>query len=137
LPGLEEGIHALKIKAWDAMNNSNEVSITCRVIKNRSFSIYRLFNFPNPFSNRTTFRFEHDPDLQDVEVEISIFNTSGQLLKSIKRTINTGGNRSSDIEWDSKSGPGTHILSGTYIYRLRVTSNNGSMAERAGKMVVQ
>jgi hypothetical protein len=136
LPVPEEGIHTLKIKAWDAVNNSNEVSMTFTVVRNKSFSVYRVFNFPNPFNSKTTFRFEHDLDNQHVNVLIDIFTTSGRLIKSIKHTINTGANRSSDIEWNSNSDAGSPILSGIYIYRLRVTGSDGTMVEKAGKMVV-
>ncbi len=135
LPVSEEGIHTLKIKAWDGVNNSNEVTITFRVA-GKAFSIYRVFNFPNPFNSKTTFRFEHNLDAQDVDVLINIYTLSGRLLKSVKRTINTGANRSSDIEWDVNSDSGSHILSGIYIYRLRVISKNGTMVEKAGKMMV-
>jgi hypothetical protein len=72
----------------------------------------------------------------DVQVLINVYTISGRLLKTVKRTINTGVNRSSDIEWDLKSDSGSPILSGTYIYQLRITSNQGTTAEKSGKMVV-
>jgi len=136
LPVFAEGPHTLKIKAWDAVNNSNEIVVTFNVIKNKSFTIYRVFNFPNPFTTKTTFRFEHDLNAQVVEAQVDIFTTSGRCLKSMKRTINTDGNRSSDIEWDSKSGSGPYIPGGVYFYRISVTNINGSVVQKAGKMII-
>ncbi|MEO6000219.1 MAG: type IX secretion system sortase PorU [Chitinophagaceae bacterium] len=137
IPTLEEGFHTVKIKAWDAVNNSTEVTINCKVVKQPAFSLFRVFNFPNPFHTKTTFRFEHDLDAQNVGVLVQIYTVSGKLLKSIKRTINTGGNRSCDIEWDNNNDSSGHILNGIYIYRLRVSSINGYIAEKSGKMLIR
>lgn len=135
LPAMEEGKHTLKIKAWDAVNNSSEATANFMVAKN-PLSIVRVLNFPNPVNLKTTFRFEHNLAIQDAEALISIYTVSGQLVKSIKRTINTGGNRSSDIDWDRKDDFGAHVLGGIYIFRLRITTSNGTRAEKSGKMVI-
>jgi hypothetical protein len=136
LPALAAGIHSLKIKVWDGVNNSSETTLTCMVQTNLSFSIFRLVNFPNPFNTKTTFRFDHNLNAQNIDVSIYIYTSSGRLIKSIKRAINTGGNRSSDVEWDGNSDLGPRVKTGVYFYILSVTSENGSLVKKAGKLVV-
>ena len=48
LPEMEEGNHTIVIKAWDAANNSSEVSITFRVLKKEGLNIYNVINYPKP-----------------------------------------------------------------------------------------
>jgi len=137
LPELEEGAHSLKIKAWDGANNSNEVILTFRVVKNESFQITRAINFPNPVNAATTFRFKHDLEQQNIEVSIRIFTVSGRLVKSIKRTINIDVNRSCDIEWDGKNDRGAKVQSGVYIYSIEVTKLHGIKVQKAGKLIMK
>lgn len=137
LPALEEGNHSLKIKAWDGANNSNEVILTFRVVKNESFKITRTINFPNPADAATTFRFEHDLEQQNVKVSIRIFSVSGRLVKRIDRTINTQGNRSCDIEWNGKNDYGARIKSGIYIYSIQVKKLHGIEVQKAGKLIMK
>lgn len=135
LPFLEEGLHHIKIKAWDAANNSTEITIRFRVIINSSFSITRLLSFPNPSVSQTTFRFEHDLETQDISVEIKIYTLSGNLVKSIQQTINTGGNRSCDVEWNGKYDKGYSALSGIYVYTLQVINARGFAVFKSGQLV--
>lgn len=137
LSELAEGNHSLKIKAWDGANNSNEVILSFRVVKNKSFQITRTINFPNPVDAATTFRLEHDLEQQDIEVSIRIFSASGRLVKRIERTINTQGNRSCDIEWDGKNDHGARIKSGVYIYSIQVKKLHGIKVQKAGKLIMK
>lgn len=135
LPILEEGIHTLMVKAWDAANNSNEISIEFRVVKKPVLTVFHVFTFPNPFSSKTTFRIEHDLETQTIQVFIRIFTLSGMLVKSVHQTINTGGNRSCDIQWDGKNDNGAGLTRGIYTYTLWVETVDGLKARQAGKIV--
>lgn len=136
LPALGEGMHTLKIKVWDVANNSSETTISFRVEQNKHISIVNLINFPNPFTAKTTFRFQHDLEAQDIRVTISIFTLSGRRVKNLTSTINTGGSRSCDIDWDGKNDFGVDLPRGIYIYSLTVTTAGGVTAQKAQKLMI-
>lgn len=136
LPALEEGIHSLAIKAWDVANNSNEALIEFRVLKKQNLSLNHVLNYPNPFTTRTVFWFEHNRPNEDLRVTIQIFTVSGKLVKTIRQTINTPGNRSNDIEWNVRDDYGDKLARGVYIYQLRVTSSDGKNAVKLEKLMV-
>lgn len=135
LPILEEGVHTLMIKAWDAANNSSEATIKFLVEKKPPLISFNAFTFPNPFNSKTTFRVEHGLDVQRIQIFIRIFTLSGKLVKSIQQTINTGGDRSSDIVWDGKNDDGVTIQKGIYAYSLWIETALGDKALKAGKFV--
>ena len=122
LPELEAGPHTLNIKAWDVMNNSSETDISFIVGKDDELELSHVLNYPNPFSTRTQFWFTHNQPFKDLKVMIQIFTMSGRLIKTLKSTINTPGNRSSELEWDARDEFGDKLGRGVYFYKLRVVS---------------
>ncbi len=134
LATLSEGLHTLKIKAWDVFNNSTEILIEFTVFKKQQLQISHVYNYPNPFTSKTTFWFEHNQPGENLNVLINIFSVTGKLVHQIKRIINNVGNRSAEIDWDGKDLYGSEKLGrGVYIYRIIVTSNNGK-AEATQKL---
>jgi flagellar hook assembly protein FlgD len=93
-------------------------------------------NYPNPFTTHTTFWFEHNRAGEDLSVLVQILTVSGKLVKSIRRTINTTGNRSSEIDWDGRDEYGAKIGRGVYIYLLRVRAGDGSSVEKIEKLYI-
>jgi hypothetical protein len=136
LAALEEGIHTLNIKVWDVANNSGEAVIEFRVWKKQNLTLTHVLNYPNPFTTRTTFWFEHNRPNEDLRVGIQIFTVSGKLVKTIRQTINTPGNRSSEIEWNATDDYGDKLARGVYIYQLRVTGSDGKSATKLEKLLV-
>jgi hypothetical protein len=134
LATLSEGLHTLKIKAWDVYNNSSEIIIEFTVAKKQQLQISHVYNYPNPFTSKTTFWFEHNQPGENLNVLINIFSVTGKLVHQIKRTVNTAGNRSAEIEWDGKDNYSSEKIGrGVYIYRIIVTSNSGK-AESTQKL---
>lgn len=136
LPELDPGTHSLKIKAWDVLNNSNEVILDFTVAKDEDLVINHVLNYPNPFTTRTQFWFEHNKPGQDLEVQLQIFTISGRIIKMLKKTINTPGNRSSELEWDGKDDFGDKIGRGVYLYKLSVTAPGKLRKEKIEKLVI-
>jgi hypothetical protein len=60
LPELEPGIHSLKIKVWDVLNNSSEFILDFSVMNDDELVIDHVLNYPNPFTTKTQFWFEHN-----------------------------------------------------------------------------
>ncbi len=135
LPELSPGPHKLKIKAWDAMNNSNEYILEFVVGNKDELVLDHVLNYPNPFTTRTAFWFEHNQPFTDLYAKVEIFTVTGKLIKTLTRTINSEGTRSSDIEWDGRDDYGDRIARGVYLYRLTVRTPDGKNASKLQRLV--
>ena len=120
MPRLDPGFHTLTIKAFDVFNNSSEYVLEFRVAKDETLTLTHILNYPNPFTTKTSFWFEHNHPEEILEVQIRIFTITGKLVKSIQKTIINNGDRSSDLEWDGKDDFGEKIARGVYLYSLSV-----------------
>jgi hypothetical protein len=136
LPELKPGHHTLKIKVWDVMNNSNDYDLDFTVVENAELRVDHVLNYPNPFTTKTAFWFEHNHPGVDLYTKVEIFTVSGKLIKTIAQTINTAGNRSNDILWDGRDEYGNKIGRGVYIYRLRVATFDGKVADKWERLVI-
>ncbi|MBI1780074.1 MAG: T9SS type A sorting domain-containing protein, partial [Sphingobacteriales bacterium] len=136
LPQLEEGVHTLTIKAWDVANNSTTYLLTFRVVKSGDLEITHVLNYPNPFTTHTQFWFEHNRPGENLQVNIRIMTITGKVVKSIHQTINTTGNRSTEIEWDGKDDFGDKTGRGVYFYSIEVTTPDGKKARKLEKLVL-
>jgi len=133
---LAEGSHNIQFKVWDVYNNSSDASIDFVVAKNAIVALNHVLNYPNPFTTNTTFMFEHNKPCQALDVQIQIFTVSGKLIKSIVENIATTGFRSEDLKWDGLDDYGDKIGKGVYIYKLKVTAQDGTVAEKLEKLVM-
>lgn len=136
LPQLAAGLHSLKIKVWDVMNNSNEFVLNFTVVENSELKIDHVLNYPNPFTTHTAFWFEHNQPGVDLAVKVEIYTVSGKLIKTLSQTINTTGNRSNEVLWDGRDAYGNKIGRGVYVYRLSVKKFDGKMAGKWERLVV-
>ena len=71
-------------------------------------------NYPNPFNPTTTIAYQLP---QASAVKISIFNTSGQMVRELVDTFQPAG--SYRVQWDARDQRGQRVASGIYLYRLR------------------
>lgn len=136
LPELSPGPHQLRIRAWDAVNNSSEALLDFVVADDQGLTLNHVLNYPNPFTTHTSFWFEHNKPGQDLQVRLQIFTVSGRVIKMLQQTINTPGNRSCDLEWDGRDEYGQKVARGVYLYKLSVTAPGKQKKERIEKLVV-
>ncbi|WP_295811150.1 type IX secretion system sortase PorU [uncultured Apibacter sp.] len=124
---LDPGNHTITFKVWDINNNSSTATLDFLVVDNgdQGLIIKKLLNWPNPFTTKTFFHFEHNcPDILDVQVQI--FTISGKLVKTINQTVTSQpfseGYRTDKygIEWDGLDDYGDKIGKGVYVYRVKV-----------------
>jgi hypothetical protein len=125
LSGLEEGLHSLRVKAWDVANNSTEGYTEFLVASAESFVLEHVLNYPNPFTDYTCFQFDHNNANQELEVLVQIYTVSGRLVKTLRANIfSDGAIRQDDcIEWDGRDDYGGRLARGVYLYKVRVRSN--------------
>ena len=78
-----------------------------------------LPNYPNPFNPDTWFPYHL---AQASDVTISIYNTSGQLVRTLRLGRKEAGfytDKGKAIHWDGKNDSGEKLASGLYFYAMR------------------
>jgi hypothetical protein len=136
LTDLKEGEHTLTLKAWDVHNNSNKHTLGFVVSESSEIALAHVLNYPNPFTTRTSFMFEHNQACEMLDVRIQVFTVSGKLVKSIVQQVQQEGFRSAPIEWDGLDDYGDKIGRGVYVYKVEIRNALGQKAEQFEKLVV-
>ncbi len=136
LRNLSTGVHKLKIRAWDILNNVSEKELEFEVANDAALTLEHVLNYPNPFTTHTSFFFEHNHPGETLDVLVQIFTISGKLVKTISTSMYSEGNRSKAIEWDGLDDFGDKLGKGTYVYRLKVRTSDGKVAEKIEKVVL-
>jgi len=118
LTDLEPGLHTLEVKAWDIANNSGLGSLNFRVVEENSTEI-NTYAFPNPSVNDPIFAVEHDMAGQDLEINLEIYSTAGQLIREYSEIKYAAGFR-------EKLDFGTNLASGIYLFKVKLRSLDGN-----------
>ena len=71
-------------------------------------------NYPNPFNPTTAISFQLSADS---EVKLVIYNTAGQLVRTLYSGEMPAGRF--ELEWDGKNESGEKVASGIYVYELK------------------
>lgn len=133
---LSEGKHTLSLKVWDVYNNSSQSFTEFIVAHSAELALSHVMNYPNPFTTKTQFFFEQNQCCQVLNVQVQIFTVSGKLVKNIDQYVQAVGFRSDPIEWDGRDDFGDRIGKGVYVYRIKVKTSEGSVAEKFEKLVI-
>lgn len=136
LENIAEGAHTLSLKTWDTQNNSSDRTIDFVVVQEAELAIDHVLNYPNPFTTRTEFYFEHNQHCDFLEVQVQVFTISGKLVKTINQLVRTKGFRVEGIAWDGRDDFGDRIGRGTYVYKVKVEDNQGNKVEEYEKLVL-
>ena len=97
------------------------------------FKLYQ--NFPNPFNNQTTIKYDIPSLMVNmVDVEIHIYNTLGQMVRTIDEGDKSAGQFTTI--WDGKNDDGETLSSGVYFYQLRAKVDGQSDYNKTMKMVI-
>jgi len=133
---MEEGPHELQFKVWDVLNNSSTESIDFIVEKSENLALDKVLNYPNPFTSKTEFMFDHNQINKELEIQIQIFTGAGNLVKTINSFITTDSYRTSGINWDGKDDFGAKLGRGVYVYKVKIITTEGESVERYEKLVI-
>jgi hypothetical protein len=134
--GLSVGKHTLELKVWDVNNNSGTAKLEFIVQEKEVPMLEHVYNYPNPFTTRTSFMFEHNQSCNQLDVQVQVYTISGRLVKTIQQQVKTQGFRSEGIEWDGKDDFGDQLAKGVYVYRMKVKNIDGETAEKTEKLVI-
>jgi hypothetical protein len=136
LQNLAPGDHTITVRAWDVNNNSAEQTLTFRVVSEDKLELSHVLNYPNPFTTHTEFYFEHNQPGGTFDIQVNIYTISGKLVRTLYDTQYMEGNRCRAIPWDGLDDFGDKLAKGTYLYRVRVKSQEGKTAEVVEKLVI-
>ena len=85
-------------------------------------------HYPNPFTDRTCFQFNHSLGNIPLDVKVDIYTITGQKVKSIEalwtgtETLQPG----DCISWDGNDEFGDPLARGIYLYRISVSTGNNT-----------
>lgn len=129
LDELEEGRHTLTFRAWDMLNNSSSESLNFEVVKGLEPTMYSIMSYPNPVRVNEALHFTIDYDQPDelMEMNVYVFSPQGERVYHAQRK---------GTEQYTFSIDDTHLTPGVYMYRVSLTTTNGDMTGRAGKLIV-
>ena len=133
---LSEGTHTVRFKIWDVYNNSSEAYTEFVVAESAQLALAHVLNYPNPFTTRTEFMFEHNQPCNSLDVQVQVYTVSGKLVKTINETVLTQGFRNEPIAWDGLDDYGQKIGRGVYLYNLKVSTPDGQSAEQIERLVI-
>lgn len=133
---LEDGLHTLRIKAWDVYNNPSEAEITFYVSVDGQLELDQAYNYPNPFTNSTVFQFYHNKPGNAFDIEINIYNVIGQLVSTLRKNVYAAGTEIEPIEWNGTGNSGEPLQGGVYVYTMKVTDNQGTYRLISQKLVI-
>ncbi len=136
LPWLENGEHSFKLKAWDLHNNSSEHEVFFVIDDQAELILSKLHNKPNPFSDRTTFVFEHNKVGGTVDLQLDIFRMDGQLVTSLESKNLIMLNQYVSLDWDGRDANGQLLSSGLYVYRFQLTDETGKQIIAHQKLMI-
>ncbi len=128
LQNLEPGRHNIRVKAWDVHNNSGEGYTEFLVAESAELALRQVLNYPNPFTTRTEFMFEHNRPGDLMQVMVEIFTVSGRRVKTLVQDVVTDGYRVDGIEWNGLDDFGDTIGRGVYVYKVSVRSLSDATA---------
>ncbi|MBQ3655417.1 MAG: type IX secretion system sortase PorU [Bacteroidales bacterium] len=135
LKKLSQGNHTLKLKAWDNFNNSSEEKLDFFISGDEKLTISHLLNYPNPFTDQTKFYFEHNSPQGIIDYELTVFSTSGKIIKVLTGSFSTSESLSEPVIWDGRDKNGQKIASGVYFYRLKIKNSDGKKASKYEKLL--
>jgi hypothetical protein len=136
LSNLSVGEHKIKLKVWDVYNNSSEEELLFNVVNEEEITIEQVLNYPNPFTTSTKFFFEHNQVCSFLDVSIQVFNVSGKVVKNINERILNEGFRSNGILWDGKDDFQEALGKGVYVYKVKITNEQGKQAEKVERLFI-
>jgi len=137
LTNLDPGVHTLRIKAWDVFNNSGEGYTEFLVAESAEMALDNVLNYPNPFTDKTNFWFEHNRPGDILNVQIQVFTISGRLVKTIHDDFLAVGSRVQHLEWDGLDEFGNKIGKGVYVYQVKVrAASDNSVVNELQKLVL-
>ncbi|MCE9626748.1 MAG: T9SS type A sorting domain-containing protein, partial [Candidatus Eisenbacteria bacterium] len=108
-----------RVEGRDAQNHSVDVTSKIAAVTPRTFATAFAPAMPNPFNQRTTFRFSL---ARAGRAELQVFSVDGRLV----RTLSTGAREAGEyqVEWSGSDDSGRPLNAGVYYARLQTAQGH-------------
>ncbi|NDK57095.1 type IX secretion system sortase PorU [Pontibacter fetidus] len=137
LKDLSPGPHSIRFKAWDTHNNASEEYIEFFVSNTEDFSLDHVLNYPNPFSTKTTFHFDHNRAGEDLDIQVQIYTISGKLVKTLQTISMASPAHVAALTWNGRDEYNDLLARGVYVYKISVrTRKDGAGVSKFEKLVI-
>ncbi len=123
------GPQVVQVTAWNNFGFYSQKSVALEIGHIRSDSLLQfntVFNYPNPFQDKTAFYFSATHDYQAITVKI--FTPSGRLIRLLSCP-------SVGCEWNGKDQMGFPLANGWYFYKI-IVQYQDKQAEHLEKLVI-
>lgn len=134
IPELSDGMHRLRFRAWDVMNNSSTVTLSFRVDRRKAPEL-RVSCTENPAKTSTTFLIYHNRPEADCRFTLEIMDFSGRLLFA-KDVETSGGSGVYAYDWDLTTGNGMALSTGVYLYRVKMSADGSETTSKSQKIII-
>ncbi len=137
LSQLDEGEHTLLLRAWDLFNNSSTDTLTFVVVPGLAPDFIDITVTPNPvqYGQKATFVLTHNRPHGELDVTIELFNFQGVKLWQYSECMPSTGTQCV-VDWDVTTSDGRPMPTGVYIYRARLSSEEGSEQTKTEKIII-
>jgi len=126
---LDIGQNVLEVVGEDATGNKAD-TLEISIYVPGENSLENSINYPNPFSESTTIKYNYIGKNLESEVEIYVYDALGKLVFSENSIVIFGEN---EFKWDGKNFDGSTTSSGVYFYQLIIKNKANSLVN--GKMM--
>ena len=129
MEALPDGLHSLRFRAWDLLNNSTTRSLNFIVESGLDPSIYSVTTYPNPVQQTGVLNLVVNYDQPDelIQTELYLYNINGQMVYS--HTQDNPDAVSINLAQLS-------LQPGVYIYNIRIKSASSKYSTTSGKIIV-
>jgi flagellar hook assembly protein FlgD len=86
-------------------------------------------NYPNPFSETTTFKFNNGYEGEPLEMSLNIYDLRGKIIYSIEKNYEVSPPVIDNLSWNGKDLNGYALSQGIYIYKLHVRNKSNNRTE--------
>ncbi len=118
---LDEGVHHVKVRAWDIYNNFSVAETYFRVRGTANgVKVLEMMAYPNPTEGPISISFEHTAT-PPYNVKVKIYNLMGMLVREFEQPITTL--RYAKIDWDGLDKDGNQPAQGTYYYNVEINEH--------------
>jgi hypothetical protein len=128
LPDLATGLQRLSLRAWDNANNSSlltvELDITDTVAEDE-FRISEFLNYPNPFTDETTFYFRATREIRNARIRV--FTLAGRMIWEYI------GAADGITTWSGADLAGDPVGNGVYLAQIEASGRVGPESQTVDK----
>ena len=136
LDHLADGRYTLTLRAGDTYNNFTEAQTTFMVGEGQQLQLTKVYNFPNPFNQSTTFVLDHNRPGDDLSVRIDIMDSQGKVAESLTREFQESATRLQAI-WGGDNSSAQVMRPGVYVARVTVQSLSDQQAcQKFHKLII-